>query len=254
MAFRSAKYWREAATLILAARIPPQAETSTVYTSSGTTVNRNFDYKILMLRRSSKSSFLPSAYVFPGGVASEADFSAEWNGVFQKVSGKSLVDLAKEIKISGPRPPMISDAGSHSQTMLGDLAFRICAIRETFEESGLLLAKNKSSLQRASADAPKGTRFESQKLIDWRQRVDQDPCNFVKLCEELEVVPDIWSLSEWSNWLTPVMSKVDIPPARPKRYDTLFYMCCLEEEGAPLVQTDNSETHAPEVSQPVSIL
>ena len=223
-----------------------------MHMSSGATVSQNFDYKILMLRRSAKSSFMPSTYVFPGGVASEADFSEEWNGIFQKVSGKSLGDVAKELEITGPRPPMISDVSCQCQTMLGDVAFRICAIRETFEESGLLLVKNKSSLMQASADVPKGTRFESEKLVDWRKRVDQDPLNFVKLCEELEVVPDIWSLSEWSNWLTPVMSQVDIPPARPNRYDTMFYVCFLDGEGAPLVQADNRETHEPEVSQSTS--
>ena len=40
------------------------------------------------------------------------------------------------------------------------------------------------------------------------------------LSRELECVPDIWSLIEWSNWLTPRNMK--------RRYDTVFYMCFVD--------------------------
>ena len=48
-------------------------------------------------------------------------------------------------------------------------------------------------------------------------------------------MPDVWSLSEWSNWLTPANL--------PRRYDTLFYTCFLEKE--PAVLLDGKEmTHS----------
>lgn len=37
---------------------------------------------------------------------------------------------------------------------------------------------------------------------------------------ELQAVPDIWSLYDWCNWLTPA--------GYIKRFDTAFYMCCLD--------------------------
>ena len=38
---------------------------------------------------------------------------------------------------------------------------------------------------------------------------------------EFDCVPDIWSLIEWSDWLTPRNYK--------RRYDTLFFMCYSEQ-------------------------
>jgi len=49
----------------------------------------------------------------------------------------------------------------------------------------------------------------------------------VLLCvaREIRCVPDIWSLIEWSNWLTPENIS--------RRYDTIFYLCCLEGKPSP---------------------
>ena len=41
-------------------------------------------------------------------------------------------------------------------------------------------------------------------------------------CRELDCVPDIWSLVEWSDWLTPRNEK--------RRYDTVFFMCYSESK------------------------
>lgn len=38
-------------------------------------------------------------------------------------------------------------------------------------------------------------------------KVYEDASNFLKLCEELNVVPDLWSLHEWSVWLTPTFKR-----------------------------------------------
>ena len=52
---------------------------------------------------------------------------------------------------------------------------------------------------------------------------------------ELECVPDVWSLSEWSNWLTPTNLA--------RRFDTLFYISFLEKE--PTILIDEKEmTHS----------
>lgn len=41
-------------------------------------------------------------------------------------------------------------------------------------------------------------------------------------CRELHCVPDIWSLIEWSNILTPRNLH--------RRYDTVFYLCFCENK------------------------
>ena len=115
-----------------------------------------------------------------------------------------------------------------------DIAFRICAIRETFEESGVLLVSHKSEFKNVSnrdrrINVPKVSKlprsFDTQM---WRTKVSSDADAFLDLCTQNDVVPNIWSLFEWSNWLTPVFVKVEKPPKKPKRFDTIFYVCCLD--------------------------
>ncbi|XP_078660238.1 acyl-coenzyme A diphosphatase NUDT19-like isoform X3 [Branchiostoma floridae x Branchiostoma belcheri] len=69
-----------------------------------------------------------------------------------------------------------------------------------------------------------GWPLPASELARWRKRVDGDAREFLQLCNECRCVPDVWSLHEWSNWLTPTI------PAMPnrRRYDTAFFICCLD--------------------------
>ena len=51
------------------------------------------------------------------------------------------------------------------------------------------------------------------------------------MCSELQCVPDVWSLVEWSDWLTPRNLH--------RRYDTVFYLTFVE--GQPAVKEDGEE-------------
>ena len=58
-----------------------QVTVTTSYPSSSSSpaaYSDHFDYRVLMVKRSSKSKFMPNAYVFPGGVVAEADTSGGW--------------------------------------------------------------------------------------------------------------------------------------------------------------------------------
>lgn len=59
-----------------------------------------------------------------------------------------------------------------------------------------------------------------------------DATKFIKLCEQLDVVPDIWSLYEWSVWLTPTWK-------RTKRFETVFYLVGVDEQ--PDINVENDE-------------
>ena len=61
---------------------------------------------------------------------------------------------------------------------------------------------------------------------------------------ELECVPDIWSLIEWSNWLTPRNHN--------RRYDTVFYMCFVESK--PPSSPDGEEVNSAIVSEQHSLV
>ncbi|XP_076471974.1 acyl-coenzyme A diphosphatase NUDT19-like isoform X2 [Babylonia areolata] len=64
------------------------------------------------------------------------------------------------------------------------------------------------------------------------------------MCQKLEVVPDVWSLHEWSNWLTPCGLK--------QRFDTAFFICCLQDK--PNVAEDEWETVHSQWGSPYDIL
>jgi nucleoside diphosphate-linked moiety X motif protein 19 len=84
-----------------------------------------------MLKRSSKSKFMPRAFVFPGGITEKSDFCQTWRDLLQSV--KPLEQL---ILRGVPRPIIMK---SQPGLLEPDIGFRINAIRETFEETGILL-------------------------------------------------------------------------------------------------------------------
>lgn len=198
---------RDAATLILVAR--------------NKALSSHFDYRVLLLERGGKSTFMPNKYVFPGGVVEEkADFSNDWMQLFKRSFSKFGADFAPLVNIRGPRPPLLRKSTTDIPSEVG---LRICAIRETFEESGILLLRSLTNKQH--------TQLDLQDVQNWRKQVYADASNFFIMCRELECVPDVWSLSEWSNWLTPTSFT--------RRYDTLFYISFLENE--PAVFLDDKE-------------
>lgn len=220
------KHWREAATLILAARSKH--------------LGKHCKYEILMMKRSGRSTFMPSLSVFPGGVAEDSDFSPEWLDVFSKLGTDICEQTFKNFANTGVGAPMFSRKRDGQYLSIpSEVAFRICAIRETFEECGILLSRSSkdkpiewfSTSIDKSYPCGKVINLEISEFESWRERVDQDASQFINMCKTLDIVPDIWSLTEWSNWLTPVSharkaSQTDEGSKR--RYDTAFFICLLD--------------------------
>jgi nucleoside diphosphate-linked moiety X motif protein 19 len=68
-------------------------------------------------------------------------------------------------------------------------------------------------------------------VVVWREKVSKDPNEFVEFCDRFELNPDLWSLYEWWNWLTP--SSVGRNP----RFDSIFYICTIN--GQPTSESNN---------------
>ncbi|XP_067651233.1 acyl-coenzyme A diphosphatase NUDT19-like [Haliotis asinina] len=252
------KSWREAATLILvsANRCRSRITFKPVGSCQTTAEPKGDNFETLMLKRSSKSTFMPNLYVFPGGVASDADFSKEWYDIFGQAGELSRSNLFRFVKGNGPGAPMfdrIRDA--EFSAIPSEIAFRICAIRETFEESGVLLARPVADLKQTTVinvDSPTyGSALKCNSSINsWRKRVEENASEFITMCRDMNIVPDVWSLYEWSNWLTPAQEV--ILHRKPRRYDTAFFLCCVEEK--PDVAEDNGETVHSQWGSPLNIL
>ena len=109
MTMAGRKAWRDAATVILTAK-----------NALGVT-SSPFDYSVLMLKRSSKSKFMPNAYVFPGGVLSPADTSSGWLDLFRDL-GYNNDDLEELILKDVDRPLLMkAEAG---EALARDIALR----------------------------------------------------------------------------------------------------------------------------------
>lgn len=233
--------WKEAATLIIAARITLKdmvgVNLAKVMSNSKDKTNKSkCDYRLLMVKRSNLSSFMANAYVFPGGKAEIKDYDPKWWKVFAK-QGIQKQDIEKFCsRVAGPRPDMIVNSSTLKYSNVTDLknylppdiALRISAIRETFEESGIPI------LTRATIrnDDSSSSFLDGIDIKEWREKIRRDPLVFADFCLEANLCPDIWSLYEWWDWLTPTS-------VGHKRYDTMFYICCMDKQ--PTVILDQKE-------------
>jgi glyoxylase-like metal-dependent hydrolase (beta-lactamase superfamily II)/8-oxo-dGTP pyrophosphatase MutT (NUDIX family) len=143
--------------------------------------------EVLMLRRADRDGDLRSGVsVFPGGVLDAADRHAH-------------------LFVRGP-----DDATASARLGLpeGGLDYLVAAVRESFEEVGLLLACTPDG---DPADlAPHATA-----LASWRLRLQQGQGSMAELCAALDLRLDLRALHYHSHWLT--------PPGVPKRFDTRFF-------------------------------
>ncbi|XP_020287428.1 nucleoside diphosphate-linked moiety X motif 19-like [Pseudomyrmex gracilis] len=198
------KPWREAASLILAASNAQKYN----HTASLTIHN----YNLLCLKRHQNSSFYAGTYVFPGGAIDPSDADLKWRELFANFGfdDNSFASLRPKIvtPIFQPRP----------NELPREISLRITAIRETFEECGVLMCRHKRDAA-ASSNWIKEMSVPKSELELWRNKVHNDAKEFITLCEKFKCYPDLWALHEWGNWITPTIFK--------KRFDTIFYLACM---------------------------
>ena len=213
--------WRQAATLILARDGAVSRKTKN---------GNEKQTEIIYIKRSAKSTdVFSSQYTFPGGTIDPADFSDKWWRLYERISAKLAADSVRQFlhsSVGCGNGAQLYKESEHAGTGLpAHVAFRICAIREMFEETGLLLCLGLDGLsERELGDIPQrgSTHFNKiSNLSEWRGFVHSDANKFIDLCFQYNCVPNVWSLVEWSNWLT--------PPHLVKRWDTIFYVSTMDE-------------------------
>ena len=132
-----------------------------------------------------------NAHVFPGGVLDDADFSSEWLDLFSPVKGHTsrqpFTSILNMKDSSALRLPLYSTIPGGSDSLCGEIAFRICAIREMFEEAGLLLARDLSDVDTVLDLLPGSFRpavklLPTSVLEEWRERVHNNAKEFIIMC------------------------------------------------------------------------
>jgi 8-oxo-dGTP pyrophosphatase MutT (NUDIX family) len=136
--------------------------------------------EILLLRRLRSAGFVPGAWVFPGGRVDDAD------------GAPALIALLGIVPRGAPAP------------------YWLAAVREVFEETGVLLARPGND----DAESP-----GAASLAHWRERLLVGDAVLLDMLEDLGLAPDISRMVYCSHWITPV--------AEPKRYDTRFFLAAL---------------------------
>ncbi len=144
------------------------------------------DIAVFMVRRHIRSEFVPDAFVFPGGSVKEQDAATE------------------------QMPDLCAPAGA-GPTALGS-GFRVAALRECFEEAGVLLARRGDSLLTIAPD-------EVARFASYRDGLNQQTLTLAELAgrEGLTLATD--ALLHWAHWITPT--------AFPKRFDTHFFFTAI---------------------------
>lgn len=205
------RIWKESASLIVLA--------------NNKTLKKKYGYDVLMLKRSTKTSLRQNHVVFPGGIKERTDESPLWIEYFKRfeIDHKLLKDLSH---VHGHRPEIFQSTDSNS--IEKEIALRITALRETFEEVGMLLCREKKNFLHKKGY---GTFKEDFDKKYWQTVVHNDPSKFLVMCEELNVVPDLWGLYEWSVWLTPASDK--------KRFQTAFFLVALNDR--PVLNCEENE-------------
>jgi 8-oxo-dGTP pyrophosphatase MutT (NUDIX family) len=166
--------------------------------------------EVFMLQRTLQAVFAKGMYVFPGGRVDAVDNGHELEAVCD-----GLNDAEASALLGVPA---------------GGLGFWVAAIRECFEEAGVLLAR--------SSENNDVVRFDDEDKIDRfnvaRHAVHDGMLSLIDLCaqENLRLVTD--NIHYVSHWITPV--------GEPRRFDTRFFIARAPDAQEPL--HDDNETIA----------
>jgi glyoxylase-like metal-dependent hydrolase (beta-lactamase superfamily II)/8-oxo-dGTP pyrophosphatase MutT (NUDIX family) len=163
--------------------------------------------EVLLMHRTKAMEFAGGAHVFPGGAvdANDAGLAAACTGLDDAAASRRL------------------EIGS------GGLAYWVCAIRECFEEAGLLYAYAGDDLVRfdspvAREDAP-----------SLRRALNAGEATFPALIATLGLRLATDRLAYLSHWITQA--------GRPRRYDTRFFIAAAPEHQRPMHDAGETVAH-----------
>ncbi len=139
--------------------------------------------EVLLVRRRADVGFAAGAYVFPGGTLDEEDSDPAW----------------RELLVA---PPPEALAGAADPAGPDGLTFVAAALREMFEETGVLLTA--------------GAAPERAKLEEWRDQLVAGERRFLDIVSEAGVKLAADRLVLCARWIT--------PEALSRRYDARFFL------------------------------
>lgn len=157
----------------------------------------------MLLRRSPSAAFVPNMYVFPGGRVEATD------------SAHEALELLAGLRSGAAAACMDLPHGDPSAT-----AYYLAAIRETFEETGILIGL------RSDGSAPPTAADSTE--VDWlRTELLEDRIRFIDVLARLQCRPTGGALRYFAHWIT--------PRGAPIRFDTRFFAARVAAGARPTV-------------------
>jgi len=159
-------------------------------------------FEVFLTRRPDGMPFLGGMYCFPGGAVTQDDCAPR---MLERCGGLTPEQARKII-------------GAHFSPRQA-AGFWVAAIRELFEETGILLARH----------ALTGGDCENHRAV-----LDKS-LSFICLLQRENLVCELSSLGYLSHWQTPMQN--------PVRFDTRFFVAALPQDQTPL-ETSAEVTHS----------
>lgn len=153
-----------------------------------------YGFEVFLLRRHEKSSFMGGNFVYPGGRVDREDSSSETCFYSKGITSEEAQKI-----LGGTFSPKES------------LAYWIAAIRELFEEAGILLAYDqKGNLLRLR------NRDEQEKFSNYRGLLQKAEIVICEMANRENLSFALDRLRYYAHWIT--------PEARSERFDTYFFL------------------------------
>jgi len=173
--------------------------------------------QVLLTKRAASLSFMGGLWVFPGGRMEASDLAPE------------LAARSDQAAIADTGSRMLSaDASTASIDLDTARGLLIAACRETFEESGVLLARPRGG-------GPWGDERRGR-VAERRAANSADAAGFARLLVDEDLVLDVERLVYWSHWITPAFEN--------RRFDTRFFALTVPSDQEASVDRGELTHHA----------
>jgi 8-oxo-dGTP pyrophosphatase MutT (NUDIX family) len=157
--------------------------------------------EVFLVKRHGLSDVLGGAYVFPGGKLDESD---------AQLTEHTYIDQTSDAMHTALGEPEVTPAKAKG--------LYVAALREAFEESGVLFADQTDALKTQEA-----------------ARLMREGMPFNQILNALTLRLSTRVLAPWSRWITPKMASVSS-----KRFDTRFFVAAIPH--AQIARHDDFET------------
>ncbi len=187
----------------------PIRPAATVMVVEDVATARGDELRVLMLRRTSQAVFGGDMWVYPGGRVDDQD---------EAIAAGHVVGLDA------------AEANRRLGVSHGGLAYWVAALRECFEEAGILLARRASDGEAIDVSSPQTV----ARLERHRADLNGGTRTFADIIAEESVVLDAARIHYIGHWITPV--------GPPRRFDTRFFLAAAPA-GQVAAHDDNEIVH-----------